>query len=270
MSAVTITKPSRDSASLWLTQASDEIDRLRRREEDAHEEARRKAAKAGQREPLADLPRAESSKWVRTVAKILRDVGDGALDGWLTHEVVQATFGEGLVDHVLDRLRAWPEFEHIEHVGVQIRWSLSAMTVRDVVEERAILGRVKVIPLAERLTWAGDGEVPWFRLDLSLPCAILAETDELERHLHHLLAHMATTERGPVLRKPDVVGFASTLGRFGIESPREAQAVAHAMRHPTTTKKLAEFGYDPKSGQGLLWSPQHPRQGDLRDVTADA
>lgn len=268
MSAVP--KPSRDHTARWLSKASDEVETMQRREADRHEEARRKATKTGEREPRADLPHAGSPKWVRTVAKILREVGDGALDGWLTHEVVQATFGAGLVDHVLDRLRVWPEFEHIEHVGVQIRWSLSAMTVRDVVDERVLLGRVKVIPLAERLTWAGDGEVPWFRLDLSLPCAMLAEVDELERHLHHLLAHMATTDRGPVLRKPDLVGFASTLGRFGIESPREAQAVAHAMRHPTTAKKLAEFGYDPKTGQGLLWSPQHPRQGDLRDVTADA
>lgn len=203
----------------------------------------------------SSYPSAGSPRWNRWLAALWREEVEDLARWYRDVDVV-----ESLGDHaglVLRRLLELDEFADLQEDEVQIRWSTSAMVRKDGPHEEVIAGRAKVVPLAERLTWPeGSERAPLFRLELSLPCFVLAEEDELEAPLHALMMQLGHGDNGPYIRKPDIAAFSATLGRYGVRTPREVQAVAHAMAHTDLRAKLTQHAYDPESGQGLLWKPR--------------
>lgn len=249
-----------------LMNAIDHVRRYVRDREVAHDEAVAKARRAGTTEPRPDLPRAGSPRHVRTAAKIMRD--DGGAEPWYAHRDVQGDWDP--IGLLLSQLRAETEFTTIATARIDIRWSTSAWVEADIGGDRVVLGRMAVVPAEERGAWPveedEDGavlEAPMFRFKLSAPAFLLATTDEIERALHELLCQCGLREGRPVKRKPDIAAHSATLARYGATRIREAQAVASAMRHPETRRAMVAFGFDPTTGQGILWPAKLPRQPSL-------
>ncbi len=234
---------------------------LVRLEDDRHHAAVEKARKLGQDEPGADLPRASSPKWVRTAAKLLRE---SEAEPWYAHRDVADDWDP--IGLTLAQLRDAPEFATIAAELVDVRWSIGATVQRDLAHERVVLGRMCVVPREERATWPTNSEPPAFRFRLSVPAFALATSDEIERALHELLAQCGVGDNGPVKRRPDIVGHSSTLARYGATDIQEAHAVACAMASPETKRAMARYGFDPASGQGILWPARSPRQPSLGDA----
>lgn len=227
----------------------------------AHQEAVAKARKLGQDEPRPDLPRAGSPKWVRTAAKLLRE---SEAEGWYAHRDVADEWD--VIGLTLERLRGDPEFQTIASEVIDVRWSIGATVAKDLAHERVVMGRVAVVPREERATWPTDEEPPAFRFRLSVPAFALATSDEIERALHELLVQCGVGDSGPVKRRPDIVAHSATLARYGAVDVQEAQAVACAMAHPETKRAMVRYGFDPASGQGILWPARSPRQPSLGDA----
>lgn len=227
-----------------------------------HEAAVERALKAGKEPPRRDVPCASSADWVKWAAAILDEEGLGA---WIRDRDLREAF-EDLAGPILRRLRDLPEFATWRTETLEIRWSRKPIVIRDIVLDDPVAGRVKVVPPADRETWLGEGDAPAFRLELSLPWWLVASEDEMERGLHAVLAACGMRDDRPVLRKPDIQAHASTLARYGVSGVRQASAVAHAQAHPSHTRLLRSFGFDPDSGQGLLWKDHVVgRQQDLVD-----
>jgi len=216
--------------------------------------------------PAPDLPRASVPRWVSWAAAELADAEYGAhhMPVWMRDSDVVAGHDD-LAGPALDRLRDMAEFRAIATEVIEIRWTRRPIVRRDVMGSESRCGRVKAVPVGDRLAWTGEGDAPSFRLELSLPWFLLAEPDEIDRGLHELLAACWVDDDKPVIRKPDIVAHASTLARFGVSGVREAHAVFCAQRHPAHERTLRDFGFDAVTGQGSLWSPVAPRQADLRD-----
>lgn len=207
--------------------------------------------------PEADLPRAESDGWVTWAAARLTE-GDSEVPvpHWFTDEDLCA-IGEDFLSRPMRDLRALPEFKVLAPVVIAIRWTRKPVLRRDylgtVDYHETRCGRPKVVQEVERLTWSGPGAAPMFRLELSLPWFLLAEDHEINRGLHELLACLGLRNGKPMLRKPDVAAFATTLARFGVGHIREAGAIAHAQAHPQHRALMQSFGVDPTTGQGMLF-----------------
>jgi hypothetical protein len=239
-------------------------------EHQEHEEKVRKAMEAGDEPPDWDRqkhPSVSSDWWMRWAIDACKDQG---LTFWLRDEDVQAALDEDLVGPALQRLLELQEFHHLDGIPLEIGWSPKAAVRKDVVSADNKVGKVKATSKKKRQMWPREaGNAPDFELELSLPFFLLGTEEEIERGLHDLLAHCAFKDDDdgtPTLKKPDISGFASTYGRYGIGTPREAQAVAHLVARPSLTRELNAFGYDPESGQGLLFSPREPRDGNLLDL----
>lgn len=237
------------------------INNLTRLEEDRHHAAVDKARKAGEEDPRPDLPRASSPKWVRAAAKLLRE---SEAEAWYAHRDVADEWD--VIGFTLERLRGDPEFSTIAAELIDVRWSIGATVAKDLAHERVVMGRVAVVPREERATWPTDEEPPAFRFRLSVPAFALATSDEIERALHELLVQCGVGDSGPVKRRPDIVAHSATLARYGATDVQEAQAVACAFAHPETRRAMARFGFDPVSGQGILWPARSPRQPSLGDA----
>lgn len=237
------------------------VDEAAAKERD-HQLAVRAALAADKPEPQANVPSADSASWVRWAARMFRDAD---CDRWYSDLAVRAA-GRDYVATRIELLRTLPEFVTLEGHEIEVRWTTRAMVERDIGIERVLLGRAKVVSEEERLTWPSGDCPPSWRLTLSLPAAVLADSDELDRGLHALLCSFGLRDHRPVLRRPDVVAHAANLARYGATSIRETLAVACAMRHPATQARMREYGFDPSTGQGLLWAPQLPRQVQLDEV----
>lgn len=226
-----------------------------------HEFEVRKAIKLGHEIPTSDLPRVARSSWVSWAATKL---GENNVPAWFRDVDLREGF-EDLVGPVLRKLRAFPEFRTWVGEVLELRWTRKPIVVRDMVLEEAVAGRVKAVGVVDRMVWSGDGPAPAFRLELSLPWWLLASDEEQEHGLHAVIAACGMDD-GPVIRKPDIVAHASTLGRYGIGGIRQAQAIAHAVAHPSHTRVLRDHGFDPASGQGLIWGAIEGAQTNLVDT----
>jgi hypothetical protein len=221
-----------------------------------HEARVRKARVSGDEPPRWDnRPAATSPYWVRWACDSCKEAG---LPAWVRNEDVIAALDDDLAGPVLQRLLELPEFAHLDGVPLEIGWSPKACQRKDVVSTEFKVGKIKAVSKKRRQLWPPEaGDAPDFELELSLPFFLLGTEPEIERGLHELLA--ACVFQGeddePTLRKADISTYASTLGRYGISTPREAQAVAHAMAHPATPQQLRDFGFDPETRQGLLFAP---------------
>lgn len=218
---------------------------------DWHESAVRDARARGQEDPPSDLPRVSSAYWVGWAAEILVEHG---VPSWLRDADVRESF-EDLAGPVLRRLRGFDEFRTWSAEVVEIRWSKKPIVVKDLVLTEAVAGRIKAVNEADRMTWSGEGPPPAFRVELSLPWWLLATEDEQERGLHAVLASAGMDDDKPCLRKPDILAFSSTLGRYGVAGVRAASAIAHAQAHPDHRRRMREYGFEVGTGQGLLWGP---------------
>lgn len=221
-----------------------------------HQEQLQKAREAGDPPPERDnLPSATSSYWMRWACDEMRE---HKLPSWIRDEDVQSALDEDLVGPVMARLLELQEFAHLDGIPFEIGWSPKAALRKDVICCDHKVGKVKAVSKKRRLLWPREaGEVPDFELELSLPFFLLATEQEIERGLHELLAPCAykLENNEPTLKKPDISSYSSTLGRYGVSTPREAQAVAHVLARPHVRHELAVFGYGP-DGQGILFSPR--------------
>lgn len=225
-----------------------------------HEEKVRKAMEAGDEPPGWDRekrPSVTSGWWMRWALDAFKDQG---LTFWIRDEDLQGALDEDLAGPVLQRLLELQEFQHLDGVPFEIGWSPKIAVRKDVVSADNKVGKVKATSKKKRQMWPrGAGNAPEFELELSLPFFLLGSEEEIERGLHDLLAQCAFKDDDdgtPTLKKPDISGFASTFGRYGISTAREAQAVAHLVARPDLTRELHAFGFDPESGQGILFAPR--------------
>lgn len=228
------------------------IERVETMVAEAHQKNRDEAkarAKKGMDPLPLDLPRASSVNWVKKAAAKL-DVAPS----WFKDDDLLAVYKD-YVNDALYVLRKLPEFATFATHRIEIRWTSRAIIRRDLIIDEPRCGRTKVVTEAERETWRGDGMAPSFRLELSLPWFMLASEREADRGLHDLLMYCGLRDGRPAMRKPDIAAHAATLGRYGIEGFREAHAFAHAQYHPNHERVLREHGFDPLTGQGLLWKP---------------
>lgn len=153
-----------------------------------------------------------------------------------------------------------PEFEHLDARPIRFVWLKKNPTKHDMI----VFGRAKLTPQREQDLWAGPGPAPWWTIELGLPTWLLSSPTERRRLLHHEIAHLAVQENvddeervtyTPRLRGHDIEENATTAMRFGVARKEHAIVIAAAMRHPTTTEKMKEWGVDPVTGQGLLFGP---------------
>lgn len=189
------------------------------------------------------------------------------IDDWLIDEDVREVTprGEDTTDpqsfhHAFNKLRLWPEFQTLATAVYDLRWTTKPIGRQDLMSCTPLLGRVKVVPAPERMTWVGETSAPDFRLEISLPYVLIATFEQLERGIHDLLCTCGFVNKKPVLRKPDIIANAATLGRYGVQDIREANAVFHAQRHPMNLTVQRSFGFDASSGQGQLWTAGPPKQ----------
>jgi hypothetical protein len=246
-----------------LAGACQEVFNQRDEELERQEGRRRKAERTGEAAPQPDPPRVGEPKWVEWAARILARAG---LPQWLRDRDVRAALDEDLVGPLLQRLLSWPEFQDIEGWPIARRWTRSVIGRKDFVSTEVVAARPKVVDVGERQAWEGTGSAPAFRLQLSLPWWLLATELERERGLHEAIAYFGIVDSKPVLRKADIIGHACTLGRFGVRSVREADAVFHAQRHPSHELILREWGFDPITGEGQRFQPYGPAQGSILEL----
>lgn len=210
----------------------------------------------------ANRPDVNAPYWAKWACDAMRDQ---KIPSWVRDEDLVAALGEDLVGPVLQELLELEEFAHLDGIPFEIGWSPKMCVRKDVVSCDQKVGKVKAVSKKRRLLWPAEaGAVPDFELELSLPFFLLGTEDEIERGIHELLAACAFKgeDDEPTLRKADIHTYASTLGRYGISTAREAQAVAHAMAHPALTRQLAAFGFS-EDGQGILFEAREPRQNLL-------
>lgn len=128
---------------------------------------------------------------------------------------------------------------------------------------QVINGQCKPIGKRELALWPNDNPPLW-RIELNLPYWMLMTDDERKALIHHEMCH-AELDLG-VEGKPKATGkphtiqqHIETLGRFGAQTEDEASAIAHAYAHPNTQRLLKQYGFDAKTGQGLLWESLEKR-----------
>ena len=148
------------------------------------------------------------------------------------------------------------EFKALRSKGIRIRWSTRNRTSRGA--PRKVF--TTPVGLADRQSWTGTVEAPWFVLDLSLPWWLVADEEERASWLHHALMQMGIKEtssgaQSPQKRFPDMVSFISTVGRFGPKTMEEGRFLNEGNNHPRTAPKLEEWGFSESEAQGFLFSP---------------
>ena len=145
----------------------------------------------------------------------------------------------------LVELSGLAEYHWMGRLLAEVVWSTRAKWARDVVETRPVVGSCVAVSQRERETTTG-GPVPWLRLTQSIPVWLASDDYARERALHALLAGFVpdNAERpAKLLRvRPDIVAHASTLARYGVDSAREAHAVAHAAAHAVTAYRIEQSG----------------------------
>jgi len=160
---------------------------------------------------------------------------------------------------VIVKLLRLPEFADIEIQSIRIvlefRDSWRVIEGQDV----QVNGKITISKPVDI-----DAGMPAFTLYLNLPWALTAGNEDLAAGIHELLCGIQVKDGRPKKRAPDIVAHAPHLARYGVpvETPLAAMAVAHAMAHPATLARVSGFGFDPISGQGLLWDAKPMRQLD--------
>lgn len=137
----------------------------------------------------------------------------------------------------------------LEHVDVDVVWSTRAKWQRDAVDSIPTIATIATVPERARALGETDAHL---RLTVHLPCWLAASRLERERALHALLMGYcpddAENPKRLLRHRPDVVAHAATLGRYGVGTLREAQAIAHAVAHPSLETWTDEVGQ-------LVWVP---------------
>lgn len=153
---------------------------------------------------------------------------------------------------VLEHLKDLDELALLlDHFDVDVVWSTRAKWQRDAVESIPTIATIATVPERARVLGETDAHL---RLTVYLPCWLAASRLERERALHALLMGYwpddseAGIFRRLLRRRPDIVAHAATLGRYGVGTVREAQAIAHAVAHPSLETWTDEVGQ-------LVWVP---------------
>lgn len=140
-------------------------------------------------------------------------------------------------------------------------------------QSRIVKGSCRPIPKAERELWEGDGDLPLWRITLSLPYWLLMDEYERRELIHHELGHAqakvleSEQEGAPVEIVPNGEGhdyetFYPTKARYGAGSPFEARLLFEAVTHPRTKAYLAQQRLNIETGEGRLY-PVEPWVGQV-------
>lgn len=150
---------------------------------------------------------------------------------------------------IIARVTEQPERAHLHGYRIDVTWQRKASTYRG----QIVAGKAGPTPRRDRELGAAP-----FRVTLAFDVWVLLTAEERERLVHHELGHCGVTadaEGRPkfVGRAHDVEDFADTIARHGLSGSGQAQAVAEAIAHPETVRRLREYDLDPVTGQGLLF-----------------
>lgn len=138
------------------------------------------------------------------------------------------------------------EFAPIRPVRHRIRWVWRLS--KWMKSGRAKAGEARKIPSRQRdLDPSADYEIT-----ANLPMWLGLDRIARERLVHHELMHIlgwAHIEDG----EHHIMEFSETLQRYGIGDPLQAKALASFMARPASEAEVRRYGFDPISGQGLLF-----------------
>lgn len=148
------------------------------------------------------------------------------------------------VADIVARVVRLPERSHLSGRTIDVVWRRRHATRQG----QVVLGKAGPTPRKDRDLGAGD-----FRVELAFDAWCLLTPEERERLVHHELGHCRVADGLPAGHGHDVEEHADTVARYGLARPAHGQLVAEAMAHPTTAKRLREWGFDPATGQGLLF-----------------
>lgn len=138
------------------------------------------------------------------------------------------------------------EFAPIRPVRDRIRWVWRLS--KWMKSGRAKAGEARKVPNRQRdLDPSADYEIT-----VNLPMWLGLDRIARERLLHHELMHIlgwAHVDDG----EHHIMEFGETLQRYGIGDPLQAKALASFMARPASEAEVRRYGFDPISGQGLLF-----------------
>lgn len=138
------------------------------------------------------------------------------------------------------------EFAPIRPIRHRIRWVWRLS--KWMKSGRAKAGEARKIPSRQRdLDPSADYEIT-----VNLPMWLGLDRIARERLVHHELMHIlgwVHIEDG----EHHIMEFGETLQRYGIGDPLQAKALASFMTRPASEAEVRRYGFDPISGQGLLF-----------------
>ena len=138
------------------------------------------------------------------------------------------------------------EFAPIRPIRHRIRWVWRLS--KWMKSGRAKAGEARKIPSRQRdLDPSADYEIT-----VNLPLWLGLDRIARERLVHHELMHIlgwVHIEDG----EHHIMEFGETLQRYGIGDPLQAKALASFMARPASEAECRRYGFDPISGQGLLF-----------------
>lgn len=165
------------------------------------------------------------------------------------------------IDRHIENMRELPEFEAIKTRVIDVHWTSKPILVNDKTNPGTMLCRVRVVSKEERETWPSSVDVPDYRILVSFPfwalCELEANLDLLDRQIHAALCLMSGGDKAKI-RRPDIVGFAATLGRFGPLGSLETRAIENGARNPKHRRNVEKY-----TTQGWLFDAIEDRQGEM-------
>lgn len=201
--------------------------------------------------------RYEEASHVELAAALLADLRPTLTeeDVSAAHDVIAEEVRDVLRRFVLDPHR-YGEFAMLARHRFLIDFAKRGIYRKDGPLLWEVIGvEARPLPVRERETWRGDGDVPSFRLLVSIPAWMLATEYERRRAVHNAL--MTVGVRGakqekdgsytggtPIRRQPDIVAHSHTLIRYGIHGRREVGAISAAMAHPSTAERIRRYRCD--------------------------
>lgn len=190
------------------------------------------------------------------------------LPALLTHEAVEEAAVADPAPFLARLMFGCRELADLRGVRVIVDWDLRERWKND----SPLLGSASVLSPRERDTWRGGGQVPWFRVRLSLPFWLLADDEARERLVHAQLMSCRVDDSGrelrPVTHAP-TEEHAQTAERYGLTLEQTSLFLAW-LRHPATPSRLRAWGLanqvvDVRTQPEPAWD-DHPALFDDREV----
>ena len=182
---------------------------------------------------------------LRHMAALTRDLGADYIDG-----AMLATLPEFDVKALMEEAVQLDEHAHLRGRSFQVVFRRCAGKSGG----KVMFGKGGANSKRDRALGAA-----WFRVTLALDVWCLLTLDERRRLVHHEMGHCAVDVDAQGHPRPKTVGhdveeFAATWARYGLAGDEDsARAVAAVASHPETEATCRRYGFDPVTGQGVLF-----------------